>query len=51
MFFASFEPDVNERSLLAAGFELELSETRTEVEEGEGEATFHWVIARKPAIP
>jgi SAM-dependent methyltransferase len=48
MFFASFEPDVNERSLLAAGFELELSETRTEVEDGEGEATFHWVIARKP---
>jgi SAM-dependent methyltransferase len=49
MFFASFEADVNERSLLAAGFELELSETRTEVEEGEGDATFHWVIARKPA--
>ena len=49
MFFASFEPDANERSLLAAGFELELSETRSQVEEGEGEATFHWVIARKPA--
>lgn len=49
MFFAGFEPDMNEHSLLAAGFEIELSETRTEVEEGEGEATFHWVIARKPS--
>jgi hypothetical protein len=29
-------------------FELELSETRSQIEEGEGEATFHWVIARKP---
>jgi SAM-dependent methyltransferase len=47
MFFAGFEPDVNERSLLEAGFELELSETRGQLEEGQGEATFHWVIARK----
>jgi SAM-dependent methyltransferase len=51
MFFASFEPKENERSLLAAGFELELSEARSQFEEGEGEATFHWVIARKPAHP
>jgi SAM-dependent methyltransferase len=49
MFFAGFEPDANERSLLDAGFELELSETRSEFELGEGEATFHWVIARRPA--
>ena len=48
MFFAGFEPDANQRSLLDAGFELELSETRSQIEEGEGEATFHWVIARKP---
>ena len=48
MFFAGFEPDANERSLLDTGFELELSETRSQIEEGEGEATFHWVIARKP---
>jgi SAM-dependent methyltransferase len=48
MFFAGFEPDANERSLLDAGFELELSETRSQVEQGEGEVTFHWVIARKP---
>jgi len=47
MFFAGFEPDVNERSLLDIGFEVELSETRSQLEEGEGEATFHWVIARK----
>jgi SAM-dependent methyltransferase len=48
MFFAGFEPDANERSLLDAGFELESSETRSQVEQGEGEVTFHWVIARKP---
>jgi SAM-dependent methyltransferase len=51
MFFAGFTPDANERSLLDAGFELELSETRSEFELGEGEATFHWVIARKPSSP
>jgi SAM-dependent methyltransferase len=49
MFFAGFEPDMNERALSDAGFELELSETRSELEEGEGEATFHWVIAKRPA--
>jgi cyclopropane fatty-acyl-phospholipid synthase-like methyltransferase len=49
MFFAGFEPDVNERALGAAGFELELSETRSEIEPGGFEATFHWVIARKRA--
>jgi ubiquinone/menaquinone biosynthesis C-methylase UbiE len=48
MFFAGFGPDVNERSLRDAGFELELSDTRSQIEEGEGEVTFHWVIARKP---
>ena len=50
MFFAGFEPNANERSLRDAGFELELSETRSQIEEGEGEATFHWVIARKPPV-
>jgi SAM-dependent methyltransferase len=49
MFFAGFEPNENERSLRDAGFEVELSETRSQIEEGEGEATFHWVIAMKPA--
>ena len=47
MFFAGFEPEVNERALLEAGFELELSETRSELELGQGEVTFHWVIAKK----
>ncbi len=51
MFFASFDRVTNERQLRAAGFDLELSETRTEVEEGEGDVTFQWVIARKPALP
>jgi SAM-dependent methyltransferase len=51
MFFAGFEPDANERSLLDAGFELELSETRSEIETGGQEVTFHWVIARKPGDP
>jgi cyclopropane fatty-acyl-phospholipid synthase-like methyltransferase len=50
MFFAGFTPDANERALVDAGFELELSETRSEIEEDAGEVTFHWVIARKPAI-
>jgi len=49
MFFAGFEPDANERALRGVGFELELSETRSEIEEGEGEATFHWVIATRAA--
>jgi SAM-dependent methyltransferase len=48
MFFAGFEPDANERALLDAGFELELSETRSEIEAGGQKVTFHWVIARKP---
>ena len=48
MFFAGFDVDTNERMLRQAGFTLELSEPRTELEEGEGEATFHWVIAQKP---
>ena len=49
MFFAGFEPSANEGFVRAAGFELELSQTRSQMEEGQGEATFHWVIARKPA--
>jgi len=48
MFFAGFEPDANEQALLEAGFELELSETRSEIEGGGQEVTFHWVIARRP---
>jgi hypothetical protein len=50
MFFAGFDPATNERLLLEVGFELELSEPRTEIEEEGVEATFHWVIARKPGV-
>jgi SAM-dependent methyltransferase len=50
MFFASFDPGTNERHLREAGFELDLSETRSQIEEQEGEATFQWVIARRPGV-
>ena len=50
MFFASFDSPTNERLLREAGFEVELSETKTQIEEGQGEATFHWVIAQKPSL-
>jgi SAM-dependent methyltransferase len=46
MFFASIGRDENERLLGEAGFQLERSELRTELEE-DGEVSFHWVIARK----
>jgi hypothetical protein len=29
------------------GFGIEFADTVTEVEEGQGPATFHWVIARR----
>jgi hypothetical protein len=31
------------------GFSIEFADTVTEFEEGEGPATFHWVVARKPS--
>ena len=49
MYFAGNDVANNERLLREAGFDLEISEIKTE-EESEGEVvTFHWVIARKPA--
>lgn len=51
MFFGGMSRDDNDRHLRAAGFELDLSKEVTEEEEGEGEATFHWVIAKKPSTP
>jgi SAM-dependent methyltransferase len=48
MFFAGFEPGSSERLLLEAGFELELSEVRQEVDPEYGPSDTHWVIARKP---
>jgi SAM-dependent methyltransferase len=47
MFFAGFAPETNERLLRETGLDLELSETREEMEAGYGLARFHWVIARK----
>lgn len=47
MFFSGFAPDENERLVRAAGLELVESEVETIVEP-EGEAQFHWVVARRP---
>jgi SAM-dependent methyltransferase len=46
MFFSSHAPDVNRRSLVAAGFTLVVDEVVT-MHEPEGEATFHWVLGRR----
>ena len=47
MYFASFPPAQNDAELAEAGFRIDIAETVSEVEQGEGLATFHWVIARK----
>ncbi|MBE1501168.1 cyclopropane fatty-acyl-phospholipid synthase-like methyltransferase [Amycolatopsis lexingtonensis] len=46
MFFSSHAPAVNRRSLEAAGFTLEVDEPVT-IQEPEGPARFHWVLARR----
>ncbi|WP_370968428.1 class I SAM-dependent methyltransferase [Amycolatopsis sp. cg9] len=46
MFFSSHAPAVNRRLLEAAGFTLELDEPVT-IQEPEGPARFHWVLARR----
>ena len=48
MFFAGVEPQSYDRSLRNAGFELELSEIRTEVDVRYGRGDSRWIIARKP---
>jgi SAM-dependent methyltransferase len=49
MYFARFTPQLNERLLQEAGFQLELSEVREEgVDDGYGPVEFHWIIAMKP---
>ncbi len=48
MFFAGLSSEAHERLLREAGFDLELSETREEIEARYGPARFNWVIARKP---
>jgi cyclopropane fatty-acyl-phospholipid synthase-like methyltransferase len=49
MFFAGVEPQSYDRSLRDAGFELELSEIRSEMDVRYGRGDSRWVIARKPA--
>jgi SAM-dependent methyltransferase len=44
--FAGFAPDTNRRLLADAGFDLERDELVT-IQEPEGEATFHWVLATR----
>nr|WP_166640188.1 class I SAM-dependent methyltransferase [Amycolatopsis sp. SID8362] len=46
MFFSSYAPAVNRRSLEAAGFTLEVDEPVT-MQEPEGSARFHWVLGRR----
>jgi SAM-dependent methyltransferase len=48
MFFSSHDADTNRRLLRAAGFEL-LHDEVAITPEPEGDASFLWVIARKPA--
>jgi cyclopropane fatty-acyl-phospholipid synthase-like methyltransferase len=46
MFFSGHEPETNRRLLEETGFERLLDEVVT-FDEPEGEATFHWVLARR----
>jgi hypothetical protein len=45
-FFAGFEPDTNRRLLADAGLVVLRDEVVT-IREPEGDATFHWVLARR----
>ena len=48
MFFSSHDAEANRRLVQAAGFEIQLEEVLV-TGEPEGDVTFLWVIARKPA--
>jgi SAM-dependent methyltransferase len=48
MYFSSLPVGANDALLEDVGFAIEFAQTVTEHEEGEGPATFHWVVARKP---
>ena len=45
-YFSGFQPETNRRLLAEAGFELLRDELVT-IREPEGDATFHWVLARR----
>lgn len=47
MYFSSLPVHRTGSLLEEVGFSIEFADTVTELEEGEGPATFHWVIARK----
>ncbi|MCD6021596.1 MAG: methyltransferase type 11 [Actinomycetia bacterium] len=49
MYFSSLPVASTEALLKEVGFGIEFAETVTEIEEGQGPATFHWVIATKPS--
>jgi len=46
MFFSGWPPETSRRLLTEAGFELERDELVT-ISEPEGDATFHWILARR----
>jgi SAM-dependent methyltransferase len=48
MYFSSLPVAENDALLEEVGFAIEFADTVTEDEEGQGPATFHWVIAQKP---
>ncbi len=45
-YFSGFQPDVNRQLLADAGLEL-LRDDVVRIREPEGDATFHWVLARR----
>ena len=47
MYFSSLSPSRTDELLRSAGFYIRSAETITEIEPGEGPATFRWVIARR----
>jgi SAM-dependent methyltransferase len=49
MYFSSLSVGRTDALLDEVGFSIEFADTVTEFEEGEGPATFHWVVARKPS--
>lgn len=49
MFFSHFDADANRELVRAAGFELVRDDVLTMFEEGHGETSFLWVLARRTA--
>ncbi len=49
MFFAGFPPETNRRLVREAGLEVIDDDLERIVEPRQGEATFHWLLARQPS--